>query len=174
MKLTVKYRIEVTDEQEKLLKKLGYYATKLYNTDNWQRREIWAQTGKIPNWYEQKKKLKDNHWYKLLPSQTAQAIIKNLQDNYNSWFHLRKENPNASGNRKKIKFLMVWLIRVRVQALQFARLRRLLLPSGVATGTHRGLLPSNEGIFCSNVNSLPTSSSVSVIPSFCIAGIRSS
>lgn len=105
MKLTVKYRLEVTDEQEKLLRKLGYYATKLYNTDNWQRREIWAQTGKIPDWYEQKKKLKDNHWYKLLPSQTAQAVIKNLQDNYVSWFHSRKEDKNAKppGFRKKNK-----------------------------------------------------------------------
>lgn len=105
MKLTVKYRIDVTEEQERILKKLSYYATKLYNTDNWERREAWTRTGKIPNWYEQKKKLKDNHWYKLLPSQTAQAVIKNLQDNYASWFNLRKEDSDAKppGFRKKNK-----------------------------------------------------------------------
>ncbi len=95
MKLTIKYRIYPTDEQENILKQLGFYATKLYNTDNYQRREVWEETGKIPSWYDQKKKLKDNHWYKLLPSQTAQAVIKNLQDNYNSWFSLRKKDPKA-------------------------------------------------------------------------------
>ena len=105
MKLTIKYRLELTEEQEEVLKKLCCYATKLYNTDNWQRREEWSKTGKIPNWYEQKKRLKDNHWYKLLPSQTAQAVVKNLQDNYVSWFKLRKDDPRARppGFRRKNK-----------------------------------------------------------------------
>lgn len=95
MKLCVKYRVNPTEEQEQCLNKLGFYATKLYNTDNYIRREHWDKTGKIPNWYEQKKLLRQNHWYRLLPSQTAQAIIKNLQDNYVSWFRLRKTNKDA-------------------------------------------------------------------------------
>ena len=53
-------------EQEKHLHNLCSIATKLYNTDNWQRREAWDKTGKIPNVYTQKKALKDNHWFKLL------------------------------------------------------------------------------------------------------------
>lgn len=95
MKLCIKYKIKPKDGQESTLHKLGFYATKLYNTDNWIRREEWAKSGKIPSWYEQKKLLKTNHWYRLLPSQTAQAIIKNLQDNYVSWFGLRKTDPEA-------------------------------------------------------------------------------
>ncbi len=95
MKLCVKYRLNSTLEQEECLKKLAFYATKLYNTDNWMRREQWDKTGKIPSWYDQKKTLKDNHWYKLLPSQTAQAVVKNLQDNYVSWFKLRKADEDA-------------------------------------------------------------------------------
>jgi len=103
MKLCVKYRLKPTKEQAVAFKKLAFYATKLYNTDNWTRRETWAKTGKIPNWYAQKKLLKTNHWYQLLPSQTAQAVIKNLQDNYKSWFKLRKTDPLAKppGFRKK-------------------------------------------------------------------------
>ncbi len=95
MKLCIKYRLNPTGEQEQVLRDLGFYATKLYNTDNHIRRSVWDETGKIPNWYQQKKSLKTNHWYKLLPSQTAQATIKNLQDNYNSWFSLRREDPDA-------------------------------------------------------------------------------
>jgi putative transposase len=105
MKLCVKYRLKPTKEQTETLEKLAFYATKLYNTDNWIRRETWAKTGKIPNWYAQKKLLKTNHWYQLLPSQTAQAVIKNLQDNYESWFKLRKTDPAAKppGFRSKDK-----------------------------------------------------------------------
>jgi putative transposase len=105
MKLYIKYKVNPTPEQEEALRKLGFYATKLYNTDNYIRREEWEQTGKIPSWYEQKKKLRDNHWFKLLPSQTAQQICKNLQENYNSWFELRKIDKSAKppGFRKKNK-----------------------------------------------------------------------
>jgi len=95
MKLCIKYRINPTPEQEETLRKLAFCATKLYNTDNYIRREQWNKTGKILSWYDQKKELKENHWYKLLPSQTAQHICKNLQDNYNSWFKLRKIDKNA-------------------------------------------------------------------------------
>ncbi len=74
MKLCVKYRLNSTPEQEEYLHKLAFNANKLYNADNWMRREQWDKTGKISSWYDQKKTLKYNHWYRLLPSQTAQAI----------------------------------------------------------------------------------------------------
>lgn len=96
MKLCVKYRLNPSKEEEQSLRDLGFYATKLYNTDNYIRRTAWDETGKIPSGYDQKKELRMNQWYKLLPSQTAQAVIKNLQDNYKSWFSLRKEDPDAN------------------------------------------------------------------------------
>jgi putative transposase len=101
----MKYRINSNEEQAKILSELSFFATKLYNTDNYMRRDAWNKTGKIPNWYEQKKVLNQNHWYKLLPSQTSQAIVKNLQDNYNSWFIKRKTDSNANPPmfRKKTK-----------------------------------------------------------------------
>jgi len=96
MKQTIKYRLNPNFEQEKHLHNLCSIATKLYNTDNYQRREAWDKTGKIPNVYTQKKALKDNSWFKLLPSQTAQEVIFNLQRNYNSWFKLRKKDDKAN------------------------------------------------------------------------------
>lgn len=105
MKLCIKYRINPTDEQKEILSELAFFATKLYNTDNYMRRNVWDKTGKIPNWYEQKKVLRENHWFKLLPSQTSQAVVKNLQDNYVSWFRKRKSDPTANPPmfRKKTK-----------------------------------------------------------------------
>lgn len=96
MKQTIIYKLKPNFEQEKHLHNLCNIATKLYNTDNWQRREQWDKTGKIPSVYTQKKLLKDNHWFKLLPSQTAQEVIFNLQRNYNSWFKLRKKDAKAN------------------------------------------------------------------------------
>lgn len=96
MKQTIKYKLNPNFEQKKHLHNLCSIATKLYNTDNYQRREAWDKTGKIPSAYMQKKLLKDNHWYKLLPSQTAQETIFNLQRNYNSWFKLRKKDNKAN------------------------------------------------------------------------------
>jgi len=96
MKQTIKYRLNPNFEQEKHLHNLCSIATKLYNTDNYIRRKEWEKTGKIPSVYTQKKALKQNHWFKLLPSQTAQEVIFNLQRNYNSWFKLRKKDDKAN------------------------------------------------------------------------------
>ena len=96
MKQTIIYKLKPNFEQEKHLHNLCSIATKLYNTDNYQRRESWDKTGKIPSVYTQKKALRMTHWFKLLPSQTAQEVIFNLQRNYNSWFKLRKKDDKAN------------------------------------------------------------------------------
>ena len=96
MKQTIIYKLNPTQEQEGHLHNLCSIATKLYNTDNYQRREAWDKTGKIPSVYTQKKLLKDNHWFKLLPSQTAQEVSFTLQRNYNSWFQLRKKDKTTN------------------------------------------------------------------------------
>jgi putative transposase len=96
MKQTTIYKLKPNFEQEKHLHNLASIATKLYNTDNWQRREQWKLNGKIPNAYTQKKALRLNHWYKLLPSQTAQEVCFVLQRNYCSWYKLRKTGKAAN------------------------------------------------------------------------------
>jgi len=103
MKQTIIYKLKPNFEQEKHLHNLCSIATKLYNTDNYQRRKEWEEIGKIPSWYTQKKALKTNHWFRLLPSQTAQEVCHNLQGAYNSWFNLRKKDEKARppGFRKK-------------------------------------------------------------------------
>ena len=103
MKQTICYKLKPTGEQTKHLANLGFYATKLYNTDNYQRRQEWEKTGKIPNAYAQKKALRENVWFKLLPSQTAQEVCFVLQQNYKSWFKLRKTDKLANPPRFRKK-----------------------------------------------------------------------
>lgn len=103
MKQTICYKLKPNSEQKKHLSNLGFYGTKLYNTDNWQRRTEWEKTGKIPNAYTQKKILKDNVWFKLLPSQTAQEVSFVLQQNYKSWWKKRKFDNTANPPRFRKK-----------------------------------------------------------------------
>jgi len=86
-----------------LLDKLGFISTKLYNTANWERREAWEKTGKIPNYFEQCRTLKDNPWARQLHSQSTQAILGKLDESYKSWFKLRKTDDTSKppGFRKK-------------------------------------------------------------------------
>lgn len=92
----MKYRIHPNSVEEKALESLGFFATKLYNTDNYLRREVWAESGVIPSGFDQMKLLKENHWYRLLPSQSAQQVCKEVQGGYNSWFSLRKVDESAN------------------------------------------------------------------------------
>ena len=59
----------------------------------------------FPNWYDQKKRLKDNFWYKNLPSQTAQEVLNVLQQAWKSFFKLKEngsiENPRPPRFKKK-------------------------------------------------------------------------
>ena len=85
-------------EQEIILGHMGYAAFKLWNVANYEKRnykELGMQ--KYPNWYEQKKRLKENFFYKNLPSQTAQDVLQQLEEAWKSFFRLLKtkgiENP---------------------------------------------------------------------------------
>jgi len=96
MKQTIIFKLNMNFEQERHLHNLCSIGTKLYNTANWLRRQSWEETGEIPNYNSQDKELKNNVWYKLLPSQTAQGILENLDKNYKSWFKLRKKDNKAN------------------------------------------------------------------------------
>jgi putative transposase len=103
LKATAKI-INLTDEIALILGLLAFFATKLWNVANHHRQSLWEATGKIPNFYDQCKELKTNRWYKLLPSQTAQEILGELDDAYRAWFSHRKNGnseANPPGFRKK-------------------------------------------------------------------------
>ncbi len=90
MLLTKKFILKPTRTQCIILGHFTYAASKLFNVGNYERKE-YKNLGfdKEPDWYEQKKRLKDNIWYKSLPSQTAQDVLKNLDESWKSYHTLK-------------------------------------------------------------------------------------
>ena len=80
-----------TTEQKMIFGHMGYAAYKLWNVGNYEKLN-YKKLGMtvFPNWYDQKKRLKDNFFYKNLPSQTAQYVLQQLQEAWNSFFTLKK------------------------------------------------------------------------------------
>ena len=96
----VREEIYVPTEEESLIFGLmGYAAYKLWNVANYERRN-WKELGleDYPDWYDQKKRLKTNFFYKNLPSQSAQRTLKKLDESWESYYALKAsggvENPN--------------------------------------------------------------------------------
>lgn len=82
--------LKITSNTGKMVN-LGCIVTGLYNVANWERRQAWESTGKIPNYYQQYFSLRDHSLAKLLHSHVSQQVFKVLEENYRSWFALRKK-----------------------------------------------------------------------------------
>lgn len=98
---------EGSDPNLIILRHMGYSAAKLWNVANYQKRNYKAlNIDQFPNWYEQKKNLKDHFFYKNLPSQSAQDVLQELQEAWSSYFALLKtkgiENPRPPRFKKDV------------------------------------------------------------------------
>lgn len=115
MILTKKYNVKVNNTQAIILGCFGVAAAKLWNVANYEKKN-YKELGleKFPNWYYQKKVLKDNFWYKNLPSQTAQDVLATLQESWKSFFELKKSKgieepkpPKFKGRDEKFNFVFL-------------------------------------------------------------------
>ena len=102
----IKFEVTVGKIQDIILDSLTYAAEKLWNVANYERRSWTKESGeKYPDWFEQKKKLKDSYWYKCLPSQTAQELLKQLDEAWQSFFKLVRtggiKNPQPPRYKNK-------------------------------------------------------------------------
>ena len=98
MQLTKSCTINPDTESKIVLNSLCYATRKLWNVANYERRQWKKDTGTpYPNWYDQKKRLKNHFWYKNLPSQSAQELLAVLHRSWKSFYGLVKtggiENP---------------------------------------------------------------------------------
>ena len=93
-----------TEEQSLVLGLMGYSAYKLWNVANYERRN-WRELGleEYPDWYDQKKRLKTNFFYKNLPSQSAQRTLKKLDESWESYYSLKKSGGVESPNPPRFK-----------------------------------------------------------------------
>lgn len=105
MKLAKDTCVKLNDAQRSILGHLCYAASKLWNVGNYERKN-WSTLGlpNMPSWYGQKKALKSNMWFKSLPSQSAQEVLKDLSEGWKSCFALLKTggiaNPHAPGYKQ--------------------------------------------------------------------------
>lgn len=102
--LLVKKMHYIPSETEKIvLGHMGYAAYKLWNVGNYEKQNYQKlEMEEYPNWYSQKKRLKDNFFYKNLPSQSAQDVLQQLEEAWKSFF-TKKENGDKLAKPPKFK-----------------------------------------------------------------------
>src|SRR5699024_9966927 len=93
-------------DSEAILKHMSYSAAKLWNVGNYEKRNYrLLGMERFPDWYDQKRRLKANFFYKNLPSQTAQDVLQELQEAWKSFFKLREtrgvKNPRPPRFKRK-------------------------------------------------------------------------
>lgn len=91
MHLTKKIIYQPTELELNILNSFAFSSAKLWNIANYEKKN-YKSLGfiKFPDWYDQKKRLKNEFWYKNLPSQTAQDVLDKLQKSWKSFFELNK------------------------------------------------------------------------------------
>ena len=98
MLLSHKTKVSLNNGYSNIIGHMCYAAYKLWNIGNYERMN-YKELGlsEYPDWYYQKKCHKDDLWYKQLPSQTAQEVLKILDKSWKSFYVLQKthgiENP---------------------------------------------------------------------------------
>lgn len=87
----------------RLLSRMSWIATKLYNTALWSSKEVWEKTGKIPSGIDLQKAVLASGYHVLLPAHTYQHPAHQVGNAYKSWYKLRKIDKTARppGFRKK-------------------------------------------------------------------------
>jgi putative transposase len=98
MKRVFSFEFKANQKQQMILRCLTYATSKLWNVGNYERKNWTKESGDpYPDWYRQKKVLKDHFWYKALPSQSAQEVLKQLHESWKSFYTLKRmgsiENP---------------------------------------------------------------------------------
>ena len=79
----------------------GWSASKLWNVANYHSREVWDETGEIPDHGDLKDELKTHNKYKGLHSQSSQRVLEELAEAFNSWYGSEDERDNPPGYRKE-------------------------------------------------------------------------
>jgi putative transposase len=79
----------------------GWSASKLWNVANYHARQVWDETGKIPDHKDLKRELKDHTKYNGLHSQSSQRVLEELAESFTSWYKSDDDRDNPPGYRKR-------------------------------------------------------------------------
>ncbi len=95
--LSCKTTIRVNEVYANIIGHMCYAAGKLWNIGNYERNQYdGKKTSVYPDWYYQKSHHKDHLWYKSLPSQTAQEVLKQLDKAWKSfyWYYQKSHHKD--------------------------------------------------------------------------------
>jgi len=93
---THKAKILNHSQVEGSLDRHGWSASKLWNVANFHSRQVWEETGEIPDHGDLKDELKVHTNYKGLHSQSSQRVLEELAEAFNSWYEKRKSDSRAN------------------------------------------------------------------------------
>ena len=79
----------------------GWSASKLWNVANYHSRNVWDETGEIPDHGDLKHELKGHTNYNGLHSQSSQRVLEELAEAFNSWYGSDDKRDNPPGYRKR-------------------------------------------------------------------------
>ena len=79
----------------------GWSASKLWNVANYYSRNVWDETGEIPDHGDLKHELKGHTTYRGLHSQSSQRVLEELAEAFNSWYGSDDGRDNPPGYRKR-------------------------------------------------------------------------
>ena len=77
----------------------GWSASKLWNVANYHSRQVWEETGEIPDHGDLKAELKTHPKYKGLHSQSSQRVLEELAEAFTSWYGSDDDRDNPPGYR---------------------------------------------------------------------------
>lgn len=109
----ISFELNPNNVQAVVLRSLTFASSKLWNVANYEIKHWTKESGKpYPDWYKQKAELKNHYWYKSLPSQSAQEVLKQLHEAWSSFYKLKKTGGIANPQPPKYKhsnFNVRWL-----------------------------------------------------------------
>ena len=89
---TIKQNLKLNKNQYKILKDYSHYSNNLYNYALYVVRQYYFQTNKYIGYQKLNDETKINENYRLLPSQSAQQILRLVDQNFRSFFALLRKN----------------------------------------------------------------------------------
>jgi putative transposase len=100
---THRAKIRNHSQVERMFDLHAWSASKLWNVANYHSREVWEETGEIPDDGDLKDELKTHPTYNGLYSQSSQRVLEELAEAFNSWYGKRKSDSrvNPPGYRKR-------------------------------------------------------------------------
>ena len=100
MYLTIKQEPRLSKEELSVLRELSHTAKSLYNEALYNIRQYFFKNGNYLNYYSNYKELKNSDNYKLLNSNMAQQILKEVDGSFKSFFSLLRMKQSGKYEEK--------------------------------------------------------------------------